>query len=137
MIELTKLPAPAPSEVLLSAKVGVILVLQQTPRDVTVAPPSAVMVPPHLAVVEEISVTSIVVTVGILLADSVGLSSEHDSSNTEAKTANLIMSRTQYTFSPSSYLYGFRNVPYSHPNSNCTPALLKYRIISERSLRSI
>ena len=44
---LVKLPAPEPSEVFeLKAMVGFAVVLQQTPRVVTVVPPSDVIFPP-------------------------------------------------------------------------------------------
>jgi hypothetical protein len=46
---LVKLPVPVPSEVLVPAVVGVVEVLQQTPRAVIAAPPSLVMFPPPLA----------------------------------------------------------------------------------------
>lgn len=46
---LTKLPVPAPSDVLLFAVVGPVLVLQQMPLAVTVAPPSLVIFPPLVA----------------------------------------------------------------------------------------
>ena len=58
---LVKLPVPAPSEVMLSVMVGVALVLQQTPRAVTVAPPSEVTLPPPIAVVCVIPFTAVVV----------------------------------------------------------------------------
>jgi hypothetical protein len=61
---LEKLPTPAPSVVLLSAIVGVVPVLQQTPRLVTVELPSSVMLPPLTAEVPVIAVTEVVVTTG-------------------------------------------------------------------------
>ena len=64
VIELVKLPVPVPSVVVSSATVGVGLVLQHTPRAVTVAPPSDVMVPPLCAVVCDIALTSAVVKTG-------------------------------------------------------------------------
>jgi hypothetical protein len=63
---LVKLPVPVPSEVLLPAVVGLADVLQQIPRAVTSAPPSAVTFPPlepPAAVIED---TAVVVTVGVL-----------------------------------------------------------------------
>lgn len=48
---LTKLPVPALSRVLSSDIVGVLIVLQHTPLDNTVSPPSLVTVPPLDAVV--------------------------------------------------------------------------------------
>ena len=62
---LTNIPVPVPSEVWESAVVGVWLVLQQTPRTVTVAPPSEVMFPPLVAEFEEMIVVLAVVNVGI------------------------------------------------------------------------
>ena len=64
VIELVKLPAPAPSVVLLSATVGVVFVLQHTPRAVIVAPPSDIIVPPHCAVVSVMALTAAVVNIG-------------------------------------------------------------------------
>jgi hypothetical protein len=61
---LVKLPAPAPSVVLLSAIVGVIFVLQQTPLKIIVPEPSEVMVPPLVADVPVIFVIAEVVKVG-------------------------------------------------------------------------
>jgi hypothetical protein len=63
-MELVKLPVPVPSLVLLSAVVGLGLVLQQTPRAVTVAPPSSVTFPPESAVVEVMLEIAVVVMVG-------------------------------------------------------------------------
>ena len=60
---LMKIPEPAPSVVLLSAIVGVWLVLQQTPREVIAAPPSFVILPPLVAEVDVIDERSVVVTV--------------------------------------------------------------------------
>jgi hypothetical protein len=62
---LTKLPVPVPSDVLLFAIVGPVEILQQTPRTVTEAPPSLVMLPPLVAVVEVMEVIAVVVRVGI------------------------------------------------------------------------
>ena len=59
--------APVPSSVLLSLMVGFWLLLQQTPRAVTLAPPSSVICPPDVAVVWVISVISAVDRIGILL----------------------------------------------------------------------
>ena len=56
---------PVPSEVLLSAVVGLGAVLQQTPRADTVAPPSEDMLPPLSAVVGVIDTTELVVRVGV------------------------------------------------------------------------
>ena len=50
MIELLNVPEPVPLEVfVLNAMVGVVLVLQQTPREVMVEPPMSVIFPPQLA----------------------------------------------------------------------------------------
>jgi len=61
---LTNTPVPLPSVVLLSAIVGLGVVLQQTPLAVTVAPPSDVIFPPLVAVVWVIFVMAVVVMVG-------------------------------------------------------------------------
>ena len=62
---LVKLPVPEPSEVfVLRAVVGLVSVLQHTPRAVTVAPPSYVTLPPVVAVVEVMAVASLVATAG-------------------------------------------------------------------------
>ncbi|MEJ7675201.1 MAG: hypothetical protein WKF59_21475 [Chitinophagaceae bacterium] len=55
---------PEPSAVLLFAVVGFAAVLQQTPRAVTAAPPSAVILPPLCTVVFVMEVTAVVVKVG-------------------------------------------------------------------------
>ena len=63
---------PVPSVVLVGkAMVGFAVVLQQTPRAVTAAPPSALMVPPLVAVVFVIAVTAVVVIVGMVEGDAV------------------------------------------------------------------
>jgi len=54
---------PVPSDVLLLVTVGFAVVLQQTPLAVIAAPPSELMVPPEVAVVDVIEVTGVVVTV--------------------------------------------------------------------------
>ena len=64
MIELVKLPVPVPSEVWLLLVVGLADVLQQTPRAVTVAPPSELTFPPLDALIDVKSDTAVVVTVG-------------------------------------------------------------------------
>jgi len=61
---LTNTPVPYPSVVLLSAIVGLGVVLQQTPLAATVAPPSDVTFPPLSAVVWVMFVTVVVVKVG-------------------------------------------------------------------------
>ena len=64
---LVKLPVPVPLEVLLEVIVGLGDVLQQTPLEVTAAPPSEVIFPPEVAEVVVILDTIAVVTVGILM----------------------------------------------------------------------
>lgn len=59
------MPEPVPLVDLLSAIVGFWLVLQHTPLSVTDDPPSFVIVPPLLAVVEVIADSSDVVKTGI------------------------------------------------------------------------
>ena len=67
-----KIPIPVPSVVLVGkAMVGLGVVLQQTPRAVTAAPPSVLIVPPLPAVVLVIAVTAVVVIVGIVEVDAV------------------------------------------------------------------
>jgi hypothetical protein len=62
---LAKVPDPVPSVVLVDkAVVGLAVVLQQTPRDVMDAPPSSVILPPLVAVVDVIDDTAAVVRVG-------------------------------------------------------------------------
>ena len=69
---LVKVPVPVPSVVLVGkAMVGFTVVLQQTPRAVTVAPPSAVTLPPLEAVAVVIDVIAVVVTVGSAVVDAV------------------------------------------------------------------
>jgi hypothetical protein len=55
-----KAPIPLPSEVLEFAVVGFEVVFQQTPRDITLAPPSEVTFPPLVAEVGEIALTAVV-----------------------------------------------------------------------------
>jgi hypothetical protein len=66
-----------PSAVLLFAVVGFAVVLQQTPRAVTAAPPSAVILPPLCAVVPIMEVIAVVVKVGKPGAEGVTSSFEH------------------------------------------------------------
>jgi hypothetical protein len=61
---LTKLPVPERSFVLLFAVVGPVVVFQQTPREVTVAPPSFVIFPPLVAVVAVMELIAVVDRVG-------------------------------------------------------------------------
>ena len=69
---LVNIPIPVPSVVLVDkAIVGFAVMLQQTPRAVMVAPPSAVTLPPLAAVVVVITVIGVVVTVGNAVGDVV------------------------------------------------------------------
>ena len=70
---LANAPAPVPSVVWFPVTTGLGEVLQQTPRAVTVAPPSLLMLPPLAAVVEVIEVTAVVVRVGKLVTPFSGL----------------------------------------------------------------
>ena len=64
---LVNMPMPLPSVVLVDkAMVGFAVVLQQTPRTVTAAPPSELIVPPLVAVIDVIAVTAVVVMVGMV-----------------------------------------------------------------------
>ena len=72
MILLVKPPIPLPSIVfVLSAIVGLLLVLQHTPRVVTAAPPSMLTLPPLLEVVFVIALIAVVVKVANVNADVV------------------------------------------------------------------
>ena len=72
VMALVKMPVPVPLLVLVDkAMVGFTAVLQQTPRAVTVAPPSAVTLPPLAAVAVVIAVIAVVVTVGNAVVDVV------------------------------------------------------------------
>ena len=63
--ELEKLPMPEPSDVfVLRAVVGLADVFQHTPRAVTEAPPSLVIFPPLVAVVEVMEPISVVERLG-------------------------------------------------------------------------
>ena len=65
VIELLKLPTPLPSVVfVLNVMVAPGTVLQQTPREVTVDPPSDVILPPDVAVVSAIDVIAVVLRAG-------------------------------------------------------------------------
>jgi hypothetical protein len=70
MSELVKVPLPDPFVVIPSDMVGLWLVLQQTPREVTVVPPSEVISPPLWAIEAVILVRSAIVTVGTVLVVS-------------------------------------------------------------------
>ena len=72
MMALINIPIPVPLVVLVGkAVVGFAVMLQQTPRAVTVAPPSAVTLPPPAAVTMVIAVIGVVVTVGNAVVDVV------------------------------------------------------------------
>ena len=65
VMALVNVPMPVPSVVLVDkAIVGFAVVLQQTPRAVTAAPPSSVILPPLAAVVDVMEVTAVVVMDG-------------------------------------------------------------------------
>ena len=64
--ELVNAPVPVPLEVLLSYMVGLGLVLQHTPRAVTVALPSLLIFPPLVAVVLATVEATVVVSVGVV-----------------------------------------------------------------------
>ena len=67
VIALVNVPIPVPSVVLVDkAIVGFAVVLQQTPRTVTTAPPSLLMLPPQLAVVLVTAVNAVVIITGIV-----------------------------------------------------------------------
>jgi len=70
VIELVKLPVPVPFSVLLSEVVGFWLEDQQTPRDITDSPPSAVTSPPDVADDAVISMAAETVIIGVVLIDS-------------------------------------------------------------------
>jgi hypothetical protein len=61
---LVKVPMFVPLVILLFATVGFAVVAQQTPLTVTADPPSLVMLPPLIAVVEDISEAAVVVSMG-------------------------------------------------------------------------
>jgi len=64
---LVNVPIPVPSVVLVdNAMVGFAVVLQQTPRTVTGAPPSELITPPLLAVVLVMADIAVVVIAGIV-----------------------------------------------------------------------
>ena len=68
VIELVKLPEPVPFVVMLFEIVGGDEIFQQTPRAVTAAPPSLVIVPPLVAVVCVIAEVTVVVIIGTVAA---------------------------------------------------------------------
>ncbi|MBK7306483.1 MAG: hypothetical protein IPI88_05210 [Chitinophagaceae bacterium] len=65
VIALVKIPGPEPSVVWLPVTCGFAVVDQQTPRAVTGVPPSAVTLPPAVAVVAVMAVIAEVRTVGV------------------------------------------------------------------------
>jgi len=70
VMELVKLPKPAPLEVLLSVTVGFSFIFQQTPLAVTDAPPSVATSPPDVATSEAILLIAAIVTIGGVLIAS-------------------------------------------------------------------
>ncbi len=85
---------------MLSAVVGSVLVFQHTPRAVTAAPPSDIIVPPDSAVVSVIALMAIVDTVGAFtLAGSAELSSEHEYNNARDDTTNANSNRDLFMHS--------------------------------------
>ena len=75
---LVKEPVPLPSIVLKFAIVGLGVVFQQTPRAVIAAPPSAVMLPPLMAVVPVIVLTAVVPPITATVAVGVGVGVDGD-----------------------------------------------------------
>ena len=71
VMALVNIPVPVPLIVRLPVATGFGEVLQHTPRAVTVAPPSAVTLPPLAAVDVVIAVIAVVVTVGNAVVDVV------------------------------------------------------------------
>ena len=63
-----KTPVPIPLAVILLLVVGPVDVLQQTPRAVTLAPPSEVIFPPAVAVVVPTDEAAVVVSVSTAVA---------------------------------------------------------------------
>ena len=71
---LVNTPVPVPSTVLVAnAIVGLIVVLQQIPLAVIVAPPSEVMFPPLVAVVVNIPLVAFVLNVGVAVINVVNV----------------------------------------------------------------
>jgi len=64
-------PVPVPSEVLELVMVGFVEVLQQTPREVTIAPPSLDTFPPHDAVVVVMAEIAVVDSTGAVIGVAV------------------------------------------------------------------
>ena len=72
---LVKLPVPVPFEVKLSLIVGAGVVLQHTPRAITLEPPLSVMFPPDTAVKEVTDETTLVLIVAIVAGFVVNITS--------------------------------------------------------------
>jgi hypothetical protein len=83
------MPEPFPSDVLLSEVVGFSEMPQHIPLKVTSAPPSSVIVPPDLAVVDVIRETGVVTTEGISAFFLHPLSIA-DAKNTKASVLKII-----------------------------------------------
>ena len=64
MMALTNTPVPVPSLVHVPPTAGLAVVAQHTPRAETATPPSAVTLPPLVAVVAVMALAAVVVTVG-------------------------------------------------------------------------
>ena len=92
---LAKDPLPVPSVVWLPVTTGLGEVLQQTPRAVMAAPPSSVIFPPLVAVVDVMDVTVVVVRVGNVATIFSGLISFWQLKVTRA---NKIMQRKVFMF---------------------------------------
>ena len=90
MSELVKMPMPDPFVVIPSDMVGLWLVLQQTPREVTVVPPSDVISPPLVAIEAVILVTAAIVIVGAVLMASFLQLNKKDKSITARNTLQII-----------------------------------------------
>ena len=74
MMLLVNAPVPVPSTVLVdNDTVGLAVVLQQTPLKFTLAPPSLLTFPPLEAVVFDMLLMAVVVTVGITVANVVSV----------------------------------------------------------------
>jgi hypothetical protein len=72
VMALVKTPVPVPSVVVFVAPItGFAVVAQQTPLAVTAPPPSAVIFPPEIAVVNVIPETVVVVRVATIIGDDV------------------------------------------------------------------
>ena len=72
VIVLTKVPVPVPSVVWLPLIKGFVVVPQQTPRAVTVEPPSELILPPLIAPVAVTELTGFVLRLGNIPAGPLG-----------------------------------------------------------------